>query len=609
MSLKKTLLIAIIFIGVVAYYAWDQKRIAKEETREAAESRLVEPKKEAITEITAQSKGRTLKLQKQDDQWKIAQPIQTRADETAVGSLLDEIDRAKKATPFDPKGKLEDFGLKEPELKAEIKGATVLTKDNGSTSSVNVAQEFELGSDTSAKDEVYAHLPKEQKIFTVPISLMAALTKPANDLRDKRLLPANLNLATSVSLASGGQVFALAKQGKDWALAQPVKGLADESKVGQILREWNNAKAEDFIDTKTLNLAAYGLDKPFLTGMVTVTEKNKPATMTLLIGAPVPKKASMRYAMQQGADYVFTVSETNIKNLQPTLSELRSKKIFSIPEANVGKVAFDVRGVKIALARDSAGQWRFEDDKNVKLDTALINNKITDLVNLQATRFIDNVTTPSATGLEKPNLQLTLASKDGKTTESLITGRKADDGDYVYAQRVGMDDRIGIDWQAPGKFFVSRDDLIDKSMFEFDGGLVQKVEVRENGKKIIFTKDKSGGWTAATEGSKKASQVEGAKMTALIYTVGGLNWARKLDPKYPSDQKLVKAQALENPPREILLYGEDGKELAALGQGNTQDPYVYLRRDRSDYFAVDKMRYASIKNAIDEIVSSLTEQK
>lgn len=595
MNFKKTIIIAVIFAIVILAYQWDQKRIKTNETREAAESRLVAPKREAISEITVTGKDRTLKLQKQGEAWKLIQPIAARTDEMAINMLLDELDHAKKSSPFDPAGKLEEFGLKVPVLKAEIKAT-----------SEKYTQTINLGSKTPAGDEVYAQLPEGKKIFTLPAMLLTQLTKPTNDLRDRRLLPANLNEATSVTLSFAGKTIELAKRGDKWKLRQPIRAAADEDKVGELLRSWGDAKAVNFIDSKTIDPAAYGLDKPFLTGTVNVPGKDGPGVMTLLVGKKTEKDPDSFYAMQQGASYAFTINSTSLEKLHPALDTLRAKQLFKLTSNDVGRIIYDVRGTKIDLVQDSGNRWHYADDKAAKVAGYKVTQNVADLTNLKAVRFFDGPTTPALTGLDKPNLRLTIASKDGKTTETILTGKKDPNAPFVYARMGENGQVIGVDWQQPGKFFMTRDELADKSMFDFDKEAVQQIQIQDGVKKITLSRDKSGGWTAKAEGSKADYQVEGTKVTPLILMTSAMKYERRLDPVYPNDLTLIKTQSLESPARQITFLGDGDRELGRLGIGGQADRYVYVRRGAKEYFAVKKDEYFGVKTSLQDVMSAMT---
>jgi len=595
MSLKKTLIVFIVLIVAAGAYWLDQQRLQKNEARKVATSRLVTPKSEDLSEITITQPDGVVQIEKQGRVWRLTKPVQARTDQAAVNSLLGELDSAKKNNAFDPKGKLADFGLKNPSVKIEVKAA-----------GQNYLNTIELGAKTSDGADIYARAGSDPNIFTLSSSFKTQLVKPAGQLRDRRLLPANFTQATALGVSWAGNTIDLAKQGEQWSLRAPIKEPADTNKVGQILSDLNALKVSDFIDSKTLDLAAMGLDKPTLSATLTAAHDSS-APLTLLVGAKVPKQEVHVFAMQKGADFAFTITTDNVAKFEPKLDDLRSKQLFSLKSDQVGRALFNVRGAKLDLRRDSARKWRLAGD-SIKLDDNTVSQKIADLVALQATRFFDTPTSQTDTGLDHPQLRITLADEHGKTTETLAVGKSSNQGDFVFARQLNRNLTVGVDWQQPGKFYLTKDDLIDKTMFNFDAKLVQKVVIAEDAKKMNFTREKGGGWTGAAEGSGKTYQVEGPKMLALVYDMAGLSWNRRLDPKYPTDQKLIKDEKLDSPTRTIVLLDAEGKDLARLGQGGEQEKYLYVRCGEKDYFAIDKMRFASIKSSVSGIMDDLRDK-
>jgi hypothetical protein len=298
------------------------------------------------------------------------------------------------------------------------------------------------------------------------------------------------------------------------------------------------------------------------------------------------------------------------------LEVLRTKQLFKLTSDQVGRIIYNVHGKVVDMVLDSAGQWHFADDKKTKVAGYKVTQNVTDLTNLKAVLFFDRPTSPALTGLDNPYLRLTLAAKDGKTTQTIITGKKDPKDNFVYARMVDSGLTVGIDWQEPGKFFVARDDLYDKSIFDFDRDAVEKVEIKEKDKKLSFSKMKSGGWTATNADSKQSYQVDATRMSPLIYITSAMKYARRLDPIYPNDLTLIKTQSLENPSREIIFFDKEGTELGRLGiGGNSADKnassakYVYIRRNQKDYYAVDKDEYFGVNASLQDILNPSARKK
>ncbi|MCL5269543.1 MAG: DUF4340 domain-containing protein [bacterium] len=602
MNVKKTLIIAIVFMAILGYYLWDQNRLLKQQTRKEAESRLVTPHREDLTAISVTNEGKTLKLARENDEWQIVEPVKALADKSAVEGLLSQIDQTKKENPFEvAEGKLGDYGLAKPRLTAQIEAAGKKYSDK-----------IELGAKTPDDAQVYTREAGGKNVFVVPAALQTELTKTVTDLRDKRLLPADLTEATTMTLTYGGQILKAQKKNDHWKMLLPSEGPADDQNIGELLRTIYNSRASDFIDTATLDLARYGLAKPAWKGAFYVAKTGDTATTepkgrewTLLIGDAPTSDAKARYAMQEGGHTVFQVKAEDYGKMRPSYDDLRDKALFTLKPDQVGTAILNVKGNVIRLTRDAAGQWRFAGDDRTALDQLTVDQKIRDLTEMKAVKFITTPPIDAQMGFNKPTLVLTVASKDGRTTETLMTGEKAPTENYVYARQMNTGQTYGIDWTVPGKFIVTPTDLEDKAVYRFDIDLAHKIELTENGRTITFVK-KGQSWTAKAQGSDKEYQIEGPKISSMLYKVMALNWKRKLDPKTSQDATLIKTMNLESPPRQIAVYDDQGKQLAWLGQGGIEATNVYISRGKSDYMTVDQFQTDDLKRSIDAITAEMT---
>ena len=81
MSFKKTLLFFIILLLVGGYYYIFEVRIAeKKQAAEEAEKKLFQVQEEDIQEIIVKRSDQEIGLKKQDDVWKMVQPVAASAD-------------------------------------------------------------------------------------------------------------------------------------------------------------------------------------------------------------------------------------------------------------------------------------------------------------------------------------------------------------------------------------------------------------------------------------------------------------------------------------------------------------------------------------------------
>jgi len=335
--------------------------------------------------------------------------------------------------------------------------------------------------------------------------------------------------------------------------------------------------------------------------------KDKPVTQTILVGNAVTSNSSQVYAMQQGGAYAFTIAKDDLAKLEPGLDELRSKKLFTLAEGDVGRMIFDLRGATTDVVADTGGKWSYPGNPAIKLDQGEVNRVRGELLALKATKFIDAPTTPGATGFEQPFLRLTAVSKDGKTSQTVITGRTAGSNDFIFARVEHGGQVVGLDMNDPKKFYLTHDQFLDKQLFAFDESLVEKVQVKEALRTITFTSQPGGAWAGKAEGAAKDFQVEPAKMSSLIFSISNLAWSRRLDARAPADEAAIKENKIESPEREIALLDGEGKELARLGQAGEKNEMTFVRRGAQDYFGVENVKYNTVKSSLEEVLKGAVE--
>jgi hypothetical protein len=605
MSGKKTLIIAVVFALVVGGYLFDQRRRETKQERVAEESRLIAPKAEALTGLTVTNPSRgepTVRLVKEDRHWKLAEPVRARADRSTVDSILNQLDSAEREDPFPVEaGKLADFGLEKP--------AFTVAFSTGDGSALPV---LALGDRTPDENGVYARLGEQNEVFTLKNNLVTQLGASSMQLRDKRPLPANLTQATTLTLAHEGETFRLEKREGKWRLLEPLRTDADANAVSSLLSTWNNAKSGSFID-EPKDAAAYGLDTPYLAASAYVDGDDGTKTYAMMVGDinSTATANQARYSRQEGETTVFAISEDTVKKMLPTLDGLRSKELFTLAGDDVARLDLKMLKHRLPLEKGEGGTWRFHDEPDTGLDQTTIRQKVNALVGLNAMKFFAPDLPDQKTGLSEPNMVATVTSADGTTSQTIATGRKADDGDWVYSRFTtsdGRDEVVGIDWTMPGQFFLTREDVMDKSIVGLDAETVRSVTIVDGGTSIALTRLESGAWEGrmaeAGAASGEAFKVEPGTMDELLYAAAGLEWKRRLDPANSEDRREIEHYRLETPARVAIFRDADGGEIARLGEGGDTDDRAFVSGGAHESFTAEKFRMTGYRDALRSVLSA-----
>lgn len=594
MGLKKILILAIIFAAMVAAYVWDQGRIQKSEAAKEELSRVVAVAKADITGLDIDRRGEKLQIVKDGGHWKLTRPVNARVGDTAIDNMLTQLDSARRGDPFDvADARLAEYGLARPAVKVEVMAA-----------SKNFAGQVDFGSNTTDGQNVYARTGGKGQVFTVPAAVLTPINQPLDQIRDKRLVPAEMSTATSFEIDDNGKKIAARKVDGQWMLTEPVKIKGDDMQIRQFLGEIGGAKIEDYLDTPTLDLSPIGLKPAKWQGRFVVADGLTTRTIGLVIGDANTSASTGLYAQCDADSYVMRVAPELAQKIHASADTLRDKSLFTMKPEDVGSLVLSVHGRPLHLDRDSAGVWHIQGEPDTPVDQGKVSQTVAMLLELKATRFYNKGEAPALDlmGLTKPMLLARVENRDHTGTETLETGIKAQE-DFVWARMVNTDQIVGIDWTKPGTFFLTRNDVVQHDLFSFEEAAAKTITIRDEGKTTVTLTRQPGGWEGTTPVGSRM-KIDNARVEAFLDAVLGLQWQRQLNPKVEGDRVLIQTQKLDNPPRQIAVLNTAGKLLASFGQGGDTEKLSYLVID-GKYCTVERQQMDNFTNATKQLVGNL----
>jgi len=108
--------------------------------------------------------------------------------------------------------------------------------------------------------------------------------------------------------------------------------------------------------------------------------------------------------------------------------------VFNAAADQVARLEVQSAGKTVTLSRDNAGQWQIVQPETSAADNRRVDDVVTQLVKLTATRTIENASDLASYGLEQPQAQATVTLKQGEPLQLLI-GNKTPDGSAYYVRR------------------------------------------------------------------------------------------------------------------------------------------------------------------------------
>lgn len=212
-------------------------------TFQLRDKRVLAFDREKVDRIEVHDGKSVVTVTKQDDAWRVTQPVAARADAGTVESVLSRVNGgqmkaivSQEATPAE----LKKYGL-DPAARRVVLAA-------GSTSASLL-----LGKE-SPEGDVYAKDASRPLVFTVEKSLADDLAKQVGDFRSKDVFGFRAFSGTRLEIVRGGTTYVFEKKKgteenalERWTQTQPAKDVV-EAKLDDLASKVGNLRAEGFVD-------------------------------------------------------------------------------------------------------------------------------------------------------------------------------------------------------------------------------------------------------------------------------------------------------------------------------------------------------------------------
>lgn len=419
MKMRGLLIAAVILAALSGTLYWSNRHKSAGSTVNASldkTTQILSLKAGEITGIEIKKAGQPdVTLQKSDGVWKIIQPQPLGADQQSVSGVTSTLSSLNADRVIEEKAAdLKPFGLADPALEV---GVTL--KDN------KVSQ-LQIGDPTPSGSDYYAKLAGDLRVFTIASYNKSSVDKSAGDLRDKRLLTADLDKASQIEVSAPKQDITFARNKDEWQILKPGPWRADGFAVDELVQTLKDAKmdtAPSAADAKE-NASAFNSGKPVATVKVTVPA----GTQTL----QVRKDKDAYFAKSSAVEGIYKVSGALATGLDKKIDDFRNKKLFEFGYETPDKIEIH-DGDKSYYLTHGGEDWWGPDGK--KLDSSSAEDVLGKVRDLAADKFPDS-------GFGAPSIRITVISKNNKVTEKVLIAKSG--GTYI-AKRDGEPALYGIE--------------------------------------------------------------------------------------------------------------------------------------------------------------------
>ena len=399
----------LIIVGGLWY--WSQHRKPAQETSETSTETspvILKLDENSIirVQLTKKDSAPVVLERNSSGDWQIAAPKPLRSDQSAASALVGTLASLNSERVIEDRASnVAEYGLVQPALEVDVS-----EKDNRS-------QKLLIGDETPSGSAVYAMLGGDPRVFTVASYTKSSLDKGVNDLRDKRLITLAPDKITRVQLIKKGQELEFGRNQDAWQILKPKPLRADSTQVGDLVRELTEAKMN--VSAPDADSSAnYAKAAPVATAKITGTT----GTQQL----EVRKLKDDYYAKSSIAEGAYKVDSSLGKGVEKNLVDFRNKALFDFGFTTPTKIEIHTDAKAYFLTRGTGGEedwW----SNGKKMDGASAEEVISKLRDLSATSFAES-------GFSRPEVELTVASNDGKRVENVSPSKQ---GDSYIAQRKG----------------------------------------------------------------------------------------------------------------------------------------------------------------------------
>jgi hypothetical protein len=398
MKLTRLIVAAVLMAGLGGLVWWSNKKEAAKAAQPPPDTtpKILALKDSDIRQIDIQHRDGEDTVVKRNDanQWQIVGPKTMTTDQSSVGTLASSVANIFSERVVDPNvTDLKTYGLSPAVLTIKI------DTSNGKSTTLLVGEDSPSGS-------VYAKVDGDPRLFTMSKSVKDSLDKTAKDLRDRRLLPFDTNLVSSVDLNITGQPPIEFKRigPMQWQIVKPRVLRADNSQVEDLTGRLHEAQMDPTVSDEDEKKYAAAFASAPVVANVTVTDPSGTEKME------VRKSKDAYYAKSSVMEGVHKLTAADLtKFFDKKLDDFRAKKLFDFGFNDPSRIEIK-DGAKILSVQKTGDNWI---SNGKTMDTISVEGLIDKLRDMAAAKLIDNGT------LGKPEIEMTVVSGDGKTTDKV----------------------------------------------------------------------------------------------------------------------------------------------------------------------------------------------
>jgi hypothetical protein len=251
-----------------------------------------------------------VRLVKKDRVWRLAAPLDTKADQAVVDSMLTTLARLRKERDLGEQKDLKAFGLDKPGLVVKF-------------TAQGQPHQLAVGAKVPGDQNYYVLKNQDPHLLTISMGSKDSLDRQLLALRDKTLLAFISGEVKGLTVKTPKTAVALEKSGPQaWRWQGRPDFRVRGDRLEKLVRDLQIARAKDFLEPPPKPLAALGLVPDRRTEITVVTPAGD---QTLWLGA---KKDDATYARLGAEGPVVLVDTALADEVYLTLTSLEDRRLW-----------------------------------------------------------------------------------------------------------------------------------------------------------------------------------------------------------------------------------------------------------------------------------------
>ena len=280
-----------------------------------------------------------VRLVKKDQVWLLTAPLNTKADQTVVDSMLTTLARLRKERDLGAEKDLKPFGLDKPGLVVKFTAQGQL-------------HQLAIGAKVPGDQNYYVLRDQDPLLLTISSGSKDSLDRQLLALRDKTLLAFTIGEVKGLRVKNPKIAVALEKTGpQTWRWVGRPDFQVRGDRVEKLLRDLHIARVKNFLEPLPKNLAPLGLVPDRQTEITVATPAGD---QTLWLGA---KKDDAVYARLGAGGPVVLADAALAGEVDKTLASLEDRRLWSGAIPAVHQVVWGPSG-KTWTARKDQDAWK-----------------------------------------------------------------------------------------------------------------------------------------------------------------------------------------------------------------------------------------------------------